>query len=55
MRLFHATHTGAFLGVAPSGRRVVMEVIDIIELRNGKYINHWGILDMHSLMMQLTA
>jgi predicted ester cyclase len=51
---FHATHKGEFFGVKPTGKSVVMEVIDIIELRNGKYIGHWGILDLHSLMAQLT-
>ena len=52
---FHATHSGEFFGVAPTGKRVIMDVIDIIELRDGKYINHWGIMDMHGLMMQLTS
>lgn len=51
---FHATHTGEFFGVKPTNKRVVMEVIDIIELKNGKYIAHWGILDLYSLMTQLT-
>lgn len=52
---FHATHKGEFFGVPPTNKRVVMDVIDIIQLRNGKYIGHWGILDMHSLMTQLTT
>ncbi|MBK9250160.1 MAG: ester cyclase [Ignavibacteria bacterium] len=39
---FHATHKGEFFGVAPTNKQVVMEVIDIIELHNGKYISHWG-------------
>ena len=52
---FHATHKGAFFGVEPTHKPVVMDVIDIIQLRDGKNIAHWGILDMHSLMAQLTA
>ncbi len=52
---FHATHKGEFFGVKPTGKNVVMEIIDIIELRNGKYMGHWGILDLHSLMAQLTS
>lgn len=50
---FHATHKGEFFGVKPTNKKVVMEVIDIIELKNEKFIGHWGILDMHSLMAQL--
>lgn len=51
---FYATHTGEFFGVKPTYKKVVMEVIDIIELKNGKYIAHWGILDLYSLMTQIT-
>jgi predicted ester cyclase len=30
-----------------------LDVIDIIQLRDGKIVGHWGILDMHSLTAQL--
>ncbi|MBK9736443.1 MAG: ester cyclase [Saprospiraceae bacterium] len=50
---FHATHMGDFFGINPTNKKVMMEVIDIIELRNGKYIGHWGLLDLHGLMTQL--
>lgn len=52
---FHATHLGEFLGLAPTGKRVIMDVIDIIELRDGKYIGHWGILDLHNVLSQLQS
>ncbi|TAK50442.1 MAG: ester cyclase [Saprospiraceae bacterium] len=52
---FHATHKGEFFGVKPTNKSVVMEVIDIIQLRDGKYIAHWGILDLHGLMTQITS
>lgn len=51
----YATHKGEFFGIKPTLKSVVMEVIDIIELRDGKYIAHWGILDMHGLMTQITS
>jgi predicted ester cyclase len=52
---FYATHKGEFFGVPATNKTVVMEVIDIIQLRYGKYIGHWGILDIHSLMTQITS
>lgn len=52
---FHATHTGEFFGLPPTNKQVVMDVIDIIELRDGKYIGHWGILDLYGVMAQLQA
>jgi hypothetical protein len=39
----------------PTNKTIVMEVIDIIQLRDKKYIGHWGNLDLHSLITQLTA
>ena len=41
-KTFHATHTGEFMGIPASGKRVAIEVIDIIRLRDGKYVEHWG-------------
>jgi len=52
---FHATHKSEFFGVPPTDKSVVMDVIDIIRLRDGKFVEHWGILDMQSVMMQITV
>lgn len=52
---FQATHKGDFFGIKPTGKKVIMDVIDIIELRNGKYIGHWGILDLHGLLAKLSG
>ena len=52
---FQATHKGEFFGVPPTNKNVVMDVIDIIKLRDGKFIEHWGIFDMQSLMTQITG
>ncbi len=50
---FHATHKGEFLGIPATNKPVVMDVIDIIRLRDGKFIEHWGLLDMNSVIMQI--
>ena len=50
---FHATHKGEFFGVPPTNKKVVMDVIDIVRLRDGKFVEHWGILDMQNLMQQI--
>ena len=47
------THRGDFLGVPATGRTVEWNVIDIIRLRDGGYIEHWA--DMTGLRAQLTA
>ena len=54
-KAFHATHRGPFLGVPASNKKVVIEVIDIIRLRDGKFIEHWNILDLQNVLMQITG
>ncbi len=36
------THTGEIFGILPSNKKVEINVIDIIRLKDGKYIEHWG-------------
>jgi predicted ester cyclase len=48
-----AQHTGTFMGIAPTGKRVSLPVIDIILVKDGKYSEHWAVRDMASLMDQL--
>lgn len=52
---FHATHKGEFFGVPATQKQVVIDVIDIIRLRAGKFMEHWGIMDTQGLMAQITG
>ena len=38
----HGTHDGDFMGIAPTHKKVLIKVIDIIRLRNEQYAEHWG-------------
>lgn len=49
------THTGPLLGVSPTGRQVTIEVIDIVRVRDGKYLEHWGLNTLPSVLQQLSA
>ena len=49
-----ATHQGEFMGVPPTGKRVEMQLIDIMRFDDdGLVCEHWGVADMLSLMQQL--
>jgi steroid delta-isomerase-like uncharacterized protein len=49
-----ATHQGEFMGVPPTGKRVEVELIDIMRFDDaGLVCEHWGVTDMLSLMQQL--
>ncbi|HSJ46545.1 MAG TPA: ester cyclase [Euzebyales bacterium] len=50
------THAGAFLGVAPTGRQVAFEVIDINRIgADGRIVERWAAVDTASLLVQLGA
>ncbi len=46
----HGTHTGELLGVPATNREVVIYVIDVVRLRRRKYIEHWGITNLPSVL-----
>lgn len=47
------THSGEFMGVPASGKKVRVGGIDMARFKDGKVIEHWGVFDIHSLMMQI--
>jgi len=49
------TQKGEFMGVPPTGKSISIGVIDIIRLAEGKFVEHWGIMDSMALMQQLGA
>ncbi len=49
------THQGEFMGVAPTGRPVVMSLISIMRMEEGKVAEEWEILDTFGLLQQLGA
>jgi len=52
---FHATHTGEFMGIPASNKRVVIKVIDIIRLRDGQYIEHWGQSNLSEIVSEIAS
>jgi len=50
---FSATHTQPLQGIAPTGRRFTLRTIDIWRVENGKFAEHWDIVDFQGLQKQL--
>jgi predicted ester cyclase len=46
-------HTGAFAGIPPTGREVMLSGIDIHRLRGDRLVELWEQLDLASLVAQL--
>ena len=49
------THTGCLMGVEPTGRLVSIDVIDIVRVVGGRYVEHWGLNTLASVVGQLKA
>jgi predicted ester cyclase len=49
------THDGIFMGVPPTGKKVAIQVIDIVRIVNGKYYEHWGINSLSTVLNQLAS
>jgi predicted ester cyclase len=54
-KTFSGTHTGEFMGIPPTGKHVRFDVMDIIRLADGRFVEHWGLVDQAGLLRQLGA
>ena len=50
---FRGTHTGDFIGIPPTGKKVTVPALDMARYADGKLVEHWGGPDQMSLMQQL--
>lgn len=50
---FSGVHRGEFLGVAPTGRRIEVQGINMHQVRDGKIVGGDSVVDMMSLMQQI--
>ena len=49
------THDGEFMGLPPSGKRFEIHGFDMVRMRDGQVVEHWGVFDMMTMMQQLGA
>ena len=52
-KTWEATHQGEYFGIPPTGRRIKVDAMDIWSVVDGKLTDHWGQIDLLSLMQQL--
>lgn len=54
--LVTGTHQGPFMGIAATGKRIEVKLIDIIRFgEDGRAREHWGLIDQLAMMQQLGA
>jgi predicted ester cyclase len=49
------THKGPFMGIAATGKPIVVTVMDVCRFENGQIVEHWGVADQLAVMAQLGA
>ena len=54
-KTLRGTHRGDLLGMSPTGKRIEIEVIDILAIREGKITDHWNLVDHLGMLKQLGA
>ena len=47
------THLGAWMGIAPSNRKIRLKGINIDRVRGGKIVEHWGEADTVGMLLQM--
>ena len=52
---FRGTHTGAFMGIPPTGKSVTFSGIEITRIANGQIVETWHQEDLLGLMQQLSV
>lgn len=50
---FTGTHTGEYRGVAPTGKKVTAEIVDIFRIVDGKVVEWWEVADALKMSKQL--
>ena len=48
-----ATHSGEFMGIAPTGKRVEIRYMDFWKVVDGKVVDNWVMVDFPHVMRQL--
>lgn len=47
------THSADFMGVPATGKKVSVQAMDTGRVRDGKFCEHWGLVDVPKMMAQL--
>jgi steroid delta-isomerase-like uncharacterized protein len=52
-KIYRGTHTGEFLGIAPTGRTMEIETVDVMRVSGGRITDHWGVANLLKMVTQL--
>lgn len=47
-------HTGSLMGIPATGEEVVISVIDIVRVQDGRYAEHWGLNTLPAIVASIS-
>ena len=47
------THRGPLLGIPPTGRPIAVDGTDVVRIRDGRIVEHWGLTNSVRLLQQV--
>jgi predicted ester cyclase len=50
---YKGTHTGEFMGMAPTNKSFEVTSMDCVRFEDGMMVEHWGVMDALGMMQQL--
>jgi predicted ester cyclase len=50
---YEATHTGTFLGIAPTERKIAFEAVDMLRVAEGRIVWRYFLMDLYGIEQQL--
>jgi predicted ester cyclase len=54
-KTIRGTLRGALFGVPATNKRIAIDVIDIVRLENGRYVEHWGLTTLPEVLASLQS
>jgi len=52
-KIITGTHLGEIMGHQPTGKKITINVMDFVRIKDGKYIEHWGRNDLMEIIRSL--
>jgi predicted ester cyclase len=49
----HGTHLGIFMGIPPTGKKISIEVMEFVKIKDGQYLEYWGLNSLHNVIAEL--
>lgn len=54
-KTFRGTHLAEFMGIPATGDKISIDIVDIVRLRDGQYVEHWVVSNLAEVLAQLSA